>query len=612
MKTWTFTMGMALVLAAGCNEPDPGSDDRTYVLDAGPRPSDTPDLGPGGSVAYPTTPEYVPHPTSVGAASVLRTADGSAVVVSDPYRDRLYVTAPSLEDDVTVLDLDPGDEPGALVEDADGRIHVALRRGGALLTLAADRGSVAERRAVCPAPRGVAYDATSDGILVACSGGDLVRFPAAGGPELDRVFVDGDLRDVIVTEGATYVTRFRSAELITLDDAGAIVERRAPLSATVNARPEPTSILPNVAWKTLALPDGDLVMLHQRSVSSPIDVNPMTGGGYAGGAAAPDCATSVVQVSLTRFPPTGIEGLRPGPILHGVALAVDMALLGDDRLVVASGGSNAETTHIFPLSAATSSSPTDCLASVASAQGGEAVASDGADLLVYQREPSQLSRWDGGVFPVSPRVWLDQERSIVDLGHQKFHEVTGVGIACASCHPEGGDDGHTWVFAGTDPRRTQSLLGGILSTLPFHWSGDQPDLNAIMTATFEERMRGGPVSDGVVRLLGDWMDAQPATPAPETDSARIAAGHEAFIAAGCADCHSGDQGTNNESVELAGFGAIQVPMLVGVAHRSPWLHDGCAQTLEETFDGACIPEHAPATPLEAGEAEAIVDYLRSL
>ncbi len=479
------------------------------------------------------------------------------------------------------------------------------------MTLTPERDAVAERRSVCPAPRGVTYDASADAVLVACSGGELVTLPAAGGEELDRVFVASDLRDVIVTESATYVTRFRSAELITLDDTGAIIERRAPLSATVNARPEPTSILPNVAYRTIALPDGDLVMLHQRSVSSSINVDPATGGGYSGERIV-DCATSVVQTSLTRFPPSGIEGLRPGPVLHGVALAVDMTLLSHDRLAITAAGTEAERLHIYPVSAATATSPTDCLGSIASSQGGDAIAADGDGVLVVRREPALLRRWDTRPFQAGEEIWLDQERSILDVGHRKFHEVTRAGIACASCHPEGGEDGHTWVFEGVDPRRTQTLLGGILSTKPFHWSGDQPDLTAIMTSTFEERMSGGRVSAAEVIEIGAWMDAQPALPAPETDPAAIAAGEEVFLGAGCADCHSGEQGTNNESVVFADFGAIQVPMLVGVAHRSPWLHDGCAQALEETFDGACIPEHVPATALDAAEIEALVDYLRSL
>lgn len=607
MKIGTMATGVALTLLAACDnfgsEPvDDGRPPPAPAGDAGPRVLPDMDVEP----TYPGSPEHVANPTSVGAASMVWTAD--AIVVADPYRDRLYVTR---GDAVSVIDLQPGDEPGALVEDGEGRVHVTLRRGGALATLNEGLDGIAARRPVCPAPRGVAHDADADTLLVACSGGELVTLPAAGGPEVERVFVDSDLRDVIITENARYVTRFRSAELITLADDGTIAERRAPVSATISARPEPISILPNVAYKTVALPNGDLVMLHQRSVSSSIDVNPRTGGGYGDSSGAVDCATSVVQVSLTRFAPTGIGTLRPGPILRGVALAVDMALLDDERLVITSAGTNMERVHIYHLSSVARLSPTDCISPLEENVGGDAVATQGSELAVYHREPALLNRWDTRGVEVPDQLWLDTERSIVDLGHQKFHEVTGVGIACASCHPEGSDDGHTWVFEGVDPRRTQSLLGGILSTAPFHWSGDQPDLNAIMTATFEERMRGGRVSSGMVNMLGLWMDAQPALPAPETDPARIAAGEEVFLTAGCADCHGGDKGTNNESVELEGFGSIQVPMLVGVAHRAPWLHDGCAQSLEETFDGACIPEHAPATPLEEGESQALVDYLRS-
>ena len=43
----------------------------------------------------------------------------------------------------------------------------------------------------------------------------------------------------------------------------------------------------------------------------------------------------------------------------------------------------------------------------------------------------------------------------------------GVDLACASCHPEGHDDGQVWNFSALGPRRTQSLAGGIAGTEPF-------------------------------------------------------------------------------------------------------------------------------------------------
>ena len=593
----------------------------------GERPPDLPDLGPPpdlGAVPpgdealahlpppYPTAPTQLGNPVAVLGGSLLVTND-ARTVAADPARDRIYVTGIDLPSEVHRIYLQPGDEPWRLVEDAAGRVHVTLRRGGALVTLDPELTGIIERRDVCSAPRGVAYDPETDAIVVACAGGELVTFPAAGGPATDRVFVADDLRDVIITSTHRYVTRFRAAELLTVDRAGTIVERRSPLSATISASPEPTDILPNVAWRAVSLPSGGVLMLHQRSASSPVRVDPSTGGHGYGGTFR--CPTSLVQTSLTSFPAEGMSGVAPGPILAEVALAVDLAVGTDGTIFLTTAGSDAERVLAYPASAPLAATPGDCQLPIAQGLGGDAIApTPSGDVMVLRREPAALVRWNralpGDARPAAQ--WLDQTLSASSVGRDLFHEVTGVRIACASCHPEGSEDGHTWRFEGIDPRRTQTLLGGVLDTAPFHWSGDQPDLRAIMTSTFEERMRGERVSATELSHLGSWLDAQPSYPAPERDTEVAARGAELFVAAGCASCHAGEQLTNNESVELSGFGAIQVPMLVGVAHRSPWLHDGCAQTLSETFDGGCIPEHVPATPLTEAEATDLVAYLRSL
>ena len=75
------------------------------------------------------------------------------------------------------------------------------------------------RRNVCPMPRGIAYDASTDAIHVACRGGELVTLPAAGGAATRTVRLDRDLRDVIVSGDHLHVTRFRSAELLVVDRA---------------------------------------------------------------------------------------------------------------------------------------------------------------------------------------------------------------------------------------------------------------------------------------------------------------------------------------------------------------------------------------------------------
>src|SRR6185312_1752077 len=62
--------------------------------------------------------------------------------------------------------------------------------------------------------------------------------------------------------------------------------------------------------------------------------------------------------------------------------------------------------------------------------------------------------------------------SVYDSGHTMFHRDAGMGIACASCHVEGQEDGRVWHFTPTGARRTQALDVGLANTAPFHWDGD--------------------------------------------------------------------------------------------------------------------------------------------
>jgi len=101
--------------------------------------------------------------------------------------------------------------------------------------------------------------------------------------------------------------------------------------------------------------------------------------------------------------------------------------------------------------------------------GAIAVAFTLDDVLVVQsRQPAQL------YLPgLDQKIDLASD-SVADTGHAVFHANAGAGIACASCHLEGGDDGRVWTFDSSGERRTQSLRGGILGTEPFHWDGTRP------------------------------------------------------------------------------------------------------------------------------------------
>jgi cytochrome c peroxidase len=197
-------------------------------------------------------------------------------------------------------------------------------------------------------------------------------------------------------------------------------------------------------------------------------------------------------------------------------------------------------------------------------------------------------------------------------GFALFHTATSGGIACMSCHPEAGDDGHTWgLFEGSV--RTQSLKGGLTPTAPFHWKGELKDMTALLGETFVHRMGGTMPSAAVTQDLGDWLDRVPASRPSVTASADVVAkGQALFNSAGCTACHSGPAFTNNATVDVGTGGSFQVPSLRGVASRGPWLHDGCAKTLEDRFGTCGGTNHGNTSNLGASDVSALVAYLRSL
>ena len=90
-----------------------------------------------------------------------------------------------------------------------------------------------------------------------------------------------------------------------------------------------------------------------------------------------------------------------------------------------------------------------------------------------------------------------------------FHSNSGSGIACASCHPEAGDDGRAWQFDGNEVRRTQALRGGLLGTEPFHWNGDMRNISHVMREVFVNRMGGTQLEIDQQTAVGHWIDSVP-------------------------------------------------------------------------------------------------------
>jgi mono/diheme cytochrome c family protein len=564
-----------------------------------------------------------PRPITGGTLLVLH--DGSAAVASDPDRDRLFVVDLVTRAVRATVLLPPGDEPGRLVEDAKGLIHVALRRGGAVVTLDPTLGIIVAREAICAAPRGLAYEPSTDLVHVACAEGLLVSLRAAGGV-IRSLNVTRDLRDVVaLADGRLVVSTFRRADALVLDGAGKVT---ASLRPATSARMDLTglqTLSPSVAWRMVARGATGAIMLHQRALDGPVAPVP---GGYAGGKG---CG-GIVESAVTVVDPAGQMGAA-SPAFQFATVAVDVALSPDgSQLAVASPG-NAHTPlpqlMVTSLSTViTNGNGGGCvsagLPTVAGPDGpgagvdgqppGQVIAvsfASNGTIVTQSREPAALWTSDG-----KGTITLPAE-STADTGHMLFHANSGSGIACASCHPEGGDDGRVWNFACLGPRRTQSLRGGLSGTEPFHWDGDMKDFPKLVNDVFVGRMAGPAPSDAQSAAMLHWLDSVPELPnPPPAEPAAVARGRAIFNgAAGCATCHSGEHFTNNLSVDVgtAQGLALQVPSLRGVGWRAPFLHDGCAPTLADRF-GSCGggDKHGHTAQLLPANVSDLIAYLESL
>jgi hypothetical protein len=547
-------------------------------------------------------------PPPISGGTMIALSDGAIAVAADSDRDQIAVVDLVAARLRGTIALAQGDEPGRLVEDAAGRVHVALRGGQALVTVEPHGVSVLAQRPVCAAPRGVAYDPASDLVHVACAGGELVSLPAAGGPPVRSIFLERDLRDVVVDGDRLLVSTFKRAELLVVDASGSIENRLRP-DPFIN--PSQSPFAPGVAWRTIAMPGGGgALMVHQRALAAPIQSGP---GAYYGSSGFDPCTRGAIHASVTRLARGGAQ-LVPSPPIPGAVLPVDVAIAPDGSrfAVAAAGNSKLFAPTVFVVSSDQFVGKASCVTdgggtSVSGVAQAVAVAfTPSGDLLVQLREPAGLVLPSGFVIKLS-------DVSVADTGHDIFHSNSGAGLACASCHPEGGEDGRVWQFADAGPRRSQSLLEGVLGTEPFHWGGEEVDFPTLTHDAFVGRMAGPKLTSDQQAALTSWVTpSRLLADSPSADPASAERGAQLFNQplGGCSDCHNGPKLTNNKTLDVGTGGSFQVPPLCGVAWRAPFFHDGRVDNLRDAL--ARGPGHGNAGQLTDGQIDDLVAYMETL
>lgn len=550
--------------------------------------------GSGFENTTPTKPANEPPPLIGGTMVALR---GGGFVIGDPDRSVVWLVSDDLTGSRQVL-LNAGDEPGRAVEGADGRAYLALRRSNQIAEIDLARATL-RRLPTCHLPRGLAVRGTE--LIVACLGGELETLDPVSGlrTPIARSAPLSDLRDVVVDGSRLIVTELRS---------GAISSIAADGTVKVISTPSLDGFTPHVAWRAVARPSGGAMIMRQQHRTSRLGTagcDAYGGGQNSGAGGGSATSNSVVQAEALLVAGELTSRVALADSFMPVVLPVDAAVSPTGRVAVLSAGSG-----VLTLLELGSINPVQIVEHGIDSQVTSVVFS-GESAFVFVREPASIVQVD----PSGAVVKMQHlpGASVASTGHELFHRATVAGVACASCHPEAGEDGHVWLFT-EGGRRTPTLRGGLSGTAPFHWSGDQLSMTALMNDVMVLRMSGPSLSDARMNAVEAWLDAQAAIAPPVLDAAAAARGRVLFesSATACTSCHAGPKGTNNATLSVGTGAAFQVPRLAEFAWRAPWFHDGRMATLQARFDATSGGDaHGRVGQLTVSERTDLMEYLRS-
>lgn len=553
--------------------------------------------------------------------------DGSLAAASDIGGDQIHLIDVASATEIGTVRLKPDTRPARLLVDDNGLALVTLRGPGAVATFDLTTGTELSRHEVCPSPRGLTRD--GDAAWLACASGELVQLDATTGAVRSSTWIDLDLRDVVVDGDQLLVSTFKRAELLTVTRDGQLTDRRSPPLFTITSSTfGQVRFSPGAAWRTIADPSGGAVMFYQRGLDSEIPIptgprNTYYGQDLIDGDPRPGCG-GIAHSGSARFPSEGPPSATG--ILANTQLPVDGTVLSTGDIAVAAAGANpailtSANVQVHPQSAF-GVPDGDCTEPTSGTHLTDdslitAVAATPDDrLIAVGRSPFAVFVDATPVALTAPEVDDPEKQAFQDRGFELFHRDASTGMTCASCHMEGQEDGRVWVFADVGERRTQSMSGGLAATAPFHWGAEFENMSALMDEVLVNRMGLASYETEDVQALVFFMEGlQPVAITPQGDADAIARGeaifHDPDVA--CAGCHGGPLYTANVSADVGTGGLFQVPSLLGVGYRFPFLHDGCAETLEDRFTPACDDgSHGNTAGLGPDEIDALVAYLQTL
>jgi len=365
--------------------------------------------------------------------------------------------------------------------------------------------------------------------------------------------------------------------------------------------------------------------------------------GYGGGGVS-DAEMSTEQFAVSAIDPATSKQVTSGAAAHQCRLPRAAVVVGGEKLLVACLGGD-------EVAAFSTAAPGTYLGSAKVAAGptGLAVDADGRNAYVFSQfdgtvtevplasilAPRVVSRGNaapandsvGGQAPPPARsLRLDRTSALGELaerGRKIFHaggdaRISKDGRACASCHPDGRDDGLVWSTPN-GPRQTILLAGRVRHEAPYGWMAKHASLQEHMRSTMKN-LKGKGLEKADEDALASYLTSMPGPPAvarpltPEEERGRAVF---ASKDTDCATCHGGTDKSDHDLHDVKSLTAsdksreLIAPSLVDVAGSAPYFHDGRYSSLEDLLDktNGSMGSTATLSPEDKG---ALVAYLRTL
>lgn len=593
-----------------------------------------------------------------------------------------------------------GATPSQMVLNRDGSLVVAVRGAGDVVRLEPD--GISSRQHLGGEPWGLARSDDGSTVFVTLATGDEVV-------ALDALTLDLRWRTAVsrgpraiaaLPSGVIVVGHLQTDSLTTVDGADGQLGRSVQLATDAGRRATQVSVL---------APIGDRLLAFHNAVNSGLETDAPPSDEYGGEQTQPGGQPQPIVSALSVFTaglvPLGSPMCTRGPegdaeveeeasqAFFGSGFDDDVDNNAQVRFFSGRGGvpsfasffgpSLSQPVAVVPLPAlamvVVASRGTDLVqfrrlhdsipmqaVSIASMStqsiedGPSALAADaaGTTLYVLTAFSRQVKRFDlrnglpsRDAVPTMVALGPSGLPAEVELGRKLFHaidrRISGAGLACVSCHPDGREDGLVWSIAGAR-HQTPSLAGRLAGTAPYNWEGDQPTLEGNIAQTIQ-RLGGVPSAhqeDEVLKPLAAYLltlqrpDNPHRTVAPERTQL-VARGRTLFESTevGCIGCHDPDHaltdgdthdvGTigpvevlalkqfHDSKVQLSGrkqafvLKALDTPSLRDLALTPPYLHDGSAPTLEAVLV-ATVGEMGDASRLSNDDQRALLAYLETL